>query len=228
MLAITLLHLAWTRRGSSLLLLFSLLPSLSVVPLSRFWSPQYLYVPLAFGALLLAEFVTAVPRLRQALYVVLPVLGLVSFVDAFRFRSDSCFRVKWRFIPGVVRRTFTSVRLLARSAVFRLRESTISVRSRRTRGCSRTSIARRRFPISASPSSSLVTPRPRATCFFRRWTSNGTGPDARRLRHNAALAALLGGDASAAARELEVEVQRADALPESVAIYRVALAELGR
>ena len=46
---------AWKRRGIALLLALALLPAVQLVPVTRWWSPHYLYVPLAFAALLVAE-----------------------------------------------------------------------------------------------------------------------------------------------------------------------------
>ena len=49
--AIILGILAWKRRGPAWLFAIAFLPSLQLVPLMRWWSPHYVYVALAFGAL---------------------------------------------------------------------------------------------------------------------------------------------------------------------------------
>lgn len=81
--------LAWRRRGPALLFAVALLPALNLVPVMRFWSPHYLYVPLVFGAMLVAELVE---RSGKAAFVGAAALGFVyvalSLRDGRRFRSD--------------------------------------------------------------------------------------------------------------------------------------------
>jgi protein O-mannosyl-transferase len=90
-----LVYFAWKRRGPALLLVLALLPSLNLVPVMRWWSPHYLYVPLAFAAMLIAEAAVAhAPRrwpVTASAAAVLPVLVLaaVSARDDLRFRDDA-------------------------------------------------------------------------------------------------------------------------------------------
>lgn len=82
---------AW-RRGPALFLFLALLPSLDLVPAPRFWSPHYLYLPLAFAAMLAAELLV---RLRRGAWVggavLAAVLGVLSFRDGRRFCSDEAY-----------------------------------------------------------------------------------------------------------------------------------------
>jgi hypothetical protein len=85
-------YLAWRRRGPALLMAAALLPSLHLVPVMRWWSPHYLYVPLAFGAMLIADAVAARATRRRLWPVagaVLVALAAISARDGLRFRSDA-------------------------------------------------------------------------------------------------------------------------------------------
>jgi tetratricopeptide (TPR) repeat protein len=55
LIAAALLWLAWRRKGPAMLLALSVLPLLQIVPVMRWWSPHYLYIPLGFVAMLIAE-----------------------------------------------------------------------------------------------------------------------------------------------------------------------------
>jgi tetratricopeptide (TPR) repeat protein len=88
--AIGLAFLAWRRRGPALLLALALLPSLNLVPVMRWWSPHYLYVPLAFAAMVIAQPVAErFARAWAGAAVMLLVLALMSATDARRFRTDA-------------------------------------------------------------------------------------------------------------------------------------------
>lgn len=83
--------LAWRERGIALLLALALLPLLQIVPVTRWWSPHYLYLPLAFAAMRAAAF--AEERLRERATVVLggaaALLGAISLYDGLRYASDA-------------------------------------------------------------------------------------------------------------------------------------------
>jgi len=84
--------LAYRRRGPALLLLLSLLPSLQLVPVMRWWSPHYLYLPLGFAAMLVVE--AAERRVESALRYAAPLvaaLGVLSLLEAPRYASDQAF-----------------------------------------------------------------------------------------------------------------------------------------
>ena len=88
-LAAVLIGLALWKRGPALFFVLALLPSLSFVPTPRFWSPHYLYLPLAFAAMGVGQ---ALARLGKPAWgvagVVAFILGTRSFADSARFRSD--------------------------------------------------------------------------------------------------------------------------------------------
>jgi tetratricopeptide (TPR) repeat protein len=82
------------RRGIAWLFALALLPSLQLVPVMRWWSPHYLYVPLAFGAMLLAK--AAEPRLPRPWLVAAAIgspLVVFSLLEGSRYQSDATL---WR------------------------------------------------------------------------------------------------------------------------------------
>jgi tetratricopeptide (TPR) repeat protein len=85
-------YLAYRRRGPALLLLIALVPSLQLVPVMRWWSPHYVYVPLAFAAMLVVE---AIERWAEgALRWVAPAalaLGGLTLLEAGRYQNDERF-----------------------------------------------------------------------------------------------------------------------------------------
>ncbi|MBK7865285.1 MAG: hypothetical protein IPJ65_43135 [Archangiaceae bacterium] len=82
------LWLAWKVRPFGLLALLAATPMLNLVPLPRFSSPHYLYVPLAFCAMGLAGWAAAVRWRAWAVGVVLAALAVSSVLDARRYRDD--------------------------------------------------------------------------------------------------------------------------------------------
>lgn len=80
--------LAVRRRGPAMLLLLSLLPSLQLVPVSRWWSPHYAYVPLVFVSMLVADELTRATRRATAVVVAVVALAALSLHDDRRFVSD--------------------------------------------------------------------------------------------------------------------------------------------
>ncbi len=81
--------LSWQRRGPTLLFALALLPSLQLVPIMRWWSPHYLYVPLAFGSLGLASSLESMPKWgRTVAPVVIVGLALLAFQTSGFFATD--------------------------------------------------------------------------------------------------------------------------------------------
>jgi tetratricopeptide (TPR) repeat protein len=88
-------YLAYRRKGPALLLLLALMPSLQLVPVMRWWSPHYLYLPLAFAAMLAVE---ALERWAEgALRWVAPAalaLGGLTLLEGARYHDDERFWVR--------------------------------------------------------------------------------------------------------------------------------------
>ncbi len=76
--------------GLRLLLALTLLPSLQLVPTLRWWSPHYLYVPLAFASMWLAQAAEARGRAWFNAVLLLTLgLGSVSWLDGKHYVSDT-------------------------------------------------------------------------------------------------------------------------------------------
>jgi hypothetical protein len=82
------LVMAWKVRPLGLMAVLAAAPMLNLVPLPRFSSPHYLYVPLAFLSMALAGWVVQVRARRWVLGGVLLVLFTSSGVDSLRYRDD--------------------------------------------------------------------------------------------------------------------------------------------
>lgn len=83
---------AYRRRGPAMLLALSLLPSLQLVPVMRWWSPHYLYFPLAFAAMLLAEGAEHWGEQKLRWFAPLALaLGGLSLLDSRRYANDQQF-----------------------------------------------------------------------------------------------------------------------------------------
>ena len=222
--------LAWRRRGPALLLVLALLPSLNLVPIMRWWSPHYLYVPLAFAAMLAAERVVALGRRAQWAAAAVVALGAVIVLrDDLRFRDDQAL-----WAPEV------AANPACREGHFYLGSA---------------ALAHKQLDVAAAHWESAVAVTPgvlsyvdraaalqnlgvtrleqgklaEAGAAFRAALELMTGEEARRrLTHNLATTELRAGNPAEAARLLEPEVSRPDAFPESIFIRARALHQLGR
>ena len=196
----------------------------------RFWSPHYLYVPLAFAAMLLAE---AVDRRKTAAvrvaFAATAILAAITLRDGLRYRNDESF-----FGPEVLADP------RCREAHFYLGEA--------AREASRFDEAATHYQQALTPATGVLSYVDRgaalqnlgvlqlqqekfedARATFR--TALGADVDEkerRKLTHNLATAELRSGNATEAARLLESEVERPDAMPASIFIRARAVRELGR
>jgi len=222
--------LAWRERGAGLLLALAALPVLQLVPVTRWWSPHYLYLPLAFAAMLAARFAE---RLRDRTTVVVSALaaalGLVTARDGLRYADDTSL---W---SGEVAK-----QPACREGQLYLGDV--------ERGARRWEAAARRYEAALAP-------RPRMLAYVDRGAAlqnlgtvrfeqarfaearrayvaaleGTTDPRRRReLEHDLAGAALADGDPEEALRLLGAELARGDALPESQKLAAMALRKLGR
>lgn len=229
-LAGTVAWLAWKRRGPAALLALSLLPSLQIVPVMRWWSPHYLYVPAAFAAMLVAELADRRgDRAVLAARIASALLGVVSLVDGRRYADDSAL-----WTPEV------EARSTCREGQFYLGEV-----DRQAHLWDRAA-ARYEKALAPRPGVLAYVDRPAALenlggvrleqgrfddarAAFRDALDGTADPLARRrLVHDLAAATLAAGDAAEADRLLAPETARADALPESLVVRAIALERLGR
>jgi tetratricopeptide (TPR) repeat protein len=230
LLGLLVLWLAWKRRGPALLFAVALLPCLHVVPVMRFWSPHYLYVPLAFGTMLAAEF--AVRAGRPAL-VGAGVLGVVYAAiclrDGARFRSDVALwrpEVSWRpecreghlFLGDAARaarKWQAAAAHYARAAAPVPGHVAYADTVAALYGLGATRLSQKRFVEARdawSEAASLAT----------------TEGDSRKLLHNLATLSLNQGDPAEAERLLRPETERERPFVESLLVRARALHALGR
>ena len=221
--------LAWKRRGPALLLALALLPVAQLVPVPRWWSIHYLYVPLAFAVMLVAERVarSARPRAFQAAVAGAGCLALASVADARRFADDERL---WR--PEV------EADAACREGQFHLAE-----------------VARERGHPATAEAGYLaaLAERPRVLAYVDRaaalqnlglvrqargdldgaraaWAEalpRSTGAERAELTHNLGALALQRGDAAEAWRLLEDEAARPDARPQTIYLAAKAAHSLG-
>jgi hypothetical protein len=222
--------LVLTRGLTAWLLALSILPSLQLVPTLRFWSPHYLYVPLAFATLLAAD--TLVARGRRAFALALAAcvgLAVVSWLDGRRFRNDETL-----FGPEVAREP------ACREGQFYLGEAHRQ---------------RREWEAAAKRYEVALESRPGVLAFvdldatlqnlgvvrmeqgdlelarraFELALKEANGELARRkIRYDLAVVAMREDDPNRAVDLLADEVSRPDALPDSLRIYADALALVSR
>lgn len=237
---------AWRGRGLWLLLALALLPSLQLVPVMRWWSPHYLYLPAAFGCPLLVDGMVRMARavrarwpalagparrpvLGGAALLLLAALGATSFARGRRQAGDEAL---WG--PEVAREPG------CREGRFYLGQVALA------RGQPREAIAH--LEVAVAQQARLLSYVDQAAALqnlgvARLQSGDGAGAlaafeaalplvepglERRRLVHNLAAAELGLGRAAEAAARLADEAARADALPESLALYAGALARLGR
>ncbi|WP_437587712.1 hypothetical protein [Sorangium sp. So ce1000] len=222
--------LASRRRGVAWLFALALLPSLQLVPIMRWWSPHYLYVPLAFGAMLLAE---AADRHGRRLWALVLVLGVpfaaLSLREGQRYRSDARL-----WAPEVSREP------ACREGQFFLGEV--------ARGARDWEEAASRYERAAAPVAGVLAYADELAALQNlgavrfaearwadaraAWTAaherSSDDREKRQIAHNLAAVALRSGDPTEAARLLEPETSRKDALPESLFLRAKALHDLGR
>jgi len=218
------------RRKIGLLLGLSLLPALQLVPVLRWWSPHYVYVPFAFGAMLLARFVEDLLKDRTQLFAIASgcVLGAISLYDARRYSDDASL-----WYPEVLAQP------ACREGQFYLGET--------ERQAKHWEAAARRYEaaLASQPKMIAYVDRPAALQNLgtvrleqRRFADARTaftaaldvvtepGPRRRELTHNLAAAMFGDNDPAGTVRLLEPEVAHPDALPASIQLYALAQKKL--
>jgi Tetratricopeptide repeat len=221
---------AYRRRGPALLLLLGVLPSLQLVPVMRWWSPHYLYLPLAFAAMLAAEAALrwAEPTLRYAAPLV-AALGLLSLFESSRYENDErLWAPEVSAVPGCREGHF----YLAAAAhdAKRLDEAGDHYERALAESVGILSYVDRDAALQNLGVVRLEQGRfDDARRLFREALEQGADAAARRqLTHNLATAELEAGHPAEAAKLLQNEVERPDALPASIFVQARAVAALGR
>lgn len=216
---------AFKRRGIVLLLFLSVLPALQLVPVMRWWSPHYAYVPLAFAAMLAGELVDRLgAHAQRAAVAVIIVLGVLTANEGRRHASDASLWTpevaaqpacrEGHFYLGEVARSEKrwddAAKHYDAALVDRPRMLAYVDRRATLQNLGIVRLEQRRFID--------------ARALFRAALDGTSDEGARReLTHDLALATLESGDPEEAARLLEAEVARPDAMPASVMLRKVAL-----
>ena len=222
-------YLAYRERNIGPLFALALLPSLGLVPAMRLWSPHYLYVPLTFGAMLVAG---ALDRRERLLVPVAATAGVVwsllSFTQAARYLDDEAL-----FRPEVERRPECREAQFFLGEVARLRKDWDGAAARYEaairenprvlayvdRGAALQNLGAARFAQS------------RLAEAERAWTlalDLSREPAQReRLRSNLAAATLRAGRPEDTVRLLTDDVSGPNPLPESLLLMAAALRQLG-
>jgi protein O-mannosyl-transferase len=222
--------LAWRRRGPALLLALALLPALHLVPIMRWWSPHYLYLPLAFAAMLAAEAVAARGRRVQGAALALAAgFAALALAGGLRLRDDEAlWRAEVAADDGCREGHFYlgEVALAGR----RLDQAAAHLERALADRPGVLAYVDRRAALQNLGVTRLQQGRPHeARALFRAGLALAGGEgDERRLRHNLAAAELGAGNPAEAARLLEPEAQRPDAQPQSLLVRARALHQLGR
>jgi hypothetical protein len=223
-------YLGWRRRGPALLLALTTLPLLQLVPVMRWWSPHYVYLPLAFVAMLVGSAVVAGGRAGQVIAaVVLIGAGALSFWDARRFGSDATL---WppeleaqpacreaHFYVGEVARQRHQLDTAAAHYENAIAE-TPGIISYVDRGA-----ALQNLGVTRMEQGQATAARAALTSALQLVEAE---PTRRRLLHDLAAVELRFGNPAEAARLLAPESARPDAQPESLFLRARALHQLGR
>jgi hypothetical protein len=221
--------LAWRRRGPALLMALALLPSLDLVPISRWWSPHYLYLPLAFAAMVVAGLADRGPRALAGVLGMVAAFAVLSLAEGRRYRSDQSLWAaelaahpecrEAQFYQGEVHRERQNWEAAARH-YGRALAATPGVLSYVDQPA-----AAQNLGVVRLEQGRLA----EAQAAFQVARDLAADPSARRrLTHNIAVVALRAGRPDEAARLLEPETARPDALPESLLVEARALQRLGR
>ena len=203
---------------------------LNLVPVMRWWSPHYVYVPMAFAAMLVAEYVytreVAVQRLALG---GIAVLGALTVISDLRFESDTSLWAEEVSANPTCREGHFYLAEVARSehrwedaalSYERAIASTPNVLSYVDRGAALQNLGAVRLEQGRFAE---------ARTAFRSAIDAVSDESQRRfLLHNLATTELGAGNAEEAARLLEVEVARPDALDASIFVRARAVESLGR
>jgi tetratricopeptide (TPR) repeat protein len=218
----------WTfaRRGTSILACLALLPLLHLVPVTRWWSPHYLYVPLAFASLAVLELLREqVKTLAVVAAGALLFCAPKSWLGSARYRDDeSLFTPELTAHPEFREAQFYVAELERQRGHFELARAGY-VRALEPRpGVLAYVDQKAAFGNLATVELELGRPEVARRLFQRAKQLATRDEERRQLNYNEALAAFRTGAFVETARLLEDEVERPDALAWAIRLRRDALA----
>ena len=228
--ALGVVYLAHRRRGPALLLALALLPSLQLVPIMRWWSPHYVYVPFAFASMLIAERVTnAGPIAQRIAFGAAAILAAFTFNADLRFENDATLWTDEVRSEAACREGHFYLAEVAREQ-HRLHDAASSYQRAIATTKGMLSYVDRVPVLQNLGVLRLEQGRfgDARTAFRAALELAKEEGDRRRLLHNLATAELRAGNPEEAARLLEGEVARSDALAASIVIRARAVETLGR
>ncbi len=216
------------RRGLALALCLALIPALNVVPVPRFWSPHYLYLPLALILMLVAPLLERFRRSPLVVALLLVAFWPVTQRDAARYKNDTTFFTRE-----------LEVNPQCREAQFYLGDA--------LRQAGELERAGRELEASVTPHPGLLAfvdesaaqtnlgivrlrqgQLDKANAAFTRALELEKKPlERRKVAYNLAAVEFAQQNFAGAARRLEPEVDRQDALPEAVELYLQTRTRMG-
>ncbi len=227
---VTLVGLAWRRRGPAVLLGLAVLPLLQLVPAPRFWSPHYLYLPLAFVAMLVAEQLDRRGAWAVGVAAVVAAgLSVVTLVDSRRFHDDLAL-----FTPEVQDHPECREAALYLGDAYRERGDFTAAAQNYEAAIAPTPGFLSYSDVGAALQNLGLARLAQGQFFEAELALQQAGElplDAltrRQVTHDLAAVAVARGDPAEAARLLGPEASRADALPESLLLLARALRDMGR
>jgi len=229
-LLIGLVYYAYRRRGPALLLLLAMLPALELVPIMRWWSPHYLYLALALAAMLAAETVErwGTWAVRSAACATLVLAG-VSLFDGLSYQNDRGFWSREASQAPACREAHFYLGEVARAGknwpeAVREYEHALAAKDRVLSYVDRFAAFQNLGAVQLGQHNLA-----QARVAFRAALELASNElDTRHLLYNLATTELFAGNAEEAARLLDQEVRRADALPAAILLRARAEAKLGR
>jgi len=225
-----LLYYAYHRRGPALLLLLAMLPALEFVPIMRWWSPHYLYLGLALATMLAAEALERWgPWAFRSGAVAAVILAGISVFDGLSYRNDQTFWSREVAQMSACREAHFYLGEVARiekrwPEAVQHYERALAVKERVLSYVDRLAALENLGAVQLGQKN-LEQAR---VAFRAALDLTNDELDTRHLLHNLATTELVAGNAEEAARLLEPEVKRPDAMPASIMLRARAEAKLGR
>jgi tetratricopeptide (TPR) repeat protein len=216
-------------RRPLVLLLLALLPSLQLVPIMRWWSPHYFYVPWAFLAILMADLIEQrLERLWPA-FALTGLGALFSLADARRYRDDaSLWAAEVRAQPACREGHFYLGEVARAANDWHAAALHYERAAHPTPGFLAYADERAAFENLGAVELARGRWREARAAFSEALERTSLPEQRRRTLYNLALVALRSAEPSEAVRLLDLEADASHPLPEGLLVRARALHDLGR